>query len=363
MNKRANPIHLLWALSGLLFCVLASGSDLMLFEQVAVLLLPVSVNSEPGLNASASEEGCRKGDPTCVSPGTGKVSIVPHLSQPSQTGGDDKQAGWGSAGEVGDHEEQTFAGGLPGGKMESHDPGLMISVESVLKRLKAQEEMTLIDIRDPKAFERVRIPGSLNIPLYAVRSKQFLISKVLVLLNEGFNHGQLEQGCRRLREYGFLAWILEGGLKGWSEAGGPLDGDTMVRNDLNKVTPQDLFEERNFDNWIAVDAGKSKNPKNPPPFFKVISLDSIDSEEKISLSLSGFPGRQKLKHALRFVIFNEDGKGYESLRKAFEKAKSSDVFYLEGGLEGYRAFLWQQATPLQRDDYPTKTIEKCKNCP
>ena len=94
------------------------------------------------------------------------------------------------------------------------NPGLFISVESVLQQLKEKQHIVLVDVRDANDFEKFRIPGSLNIPFFALKTKTFLKKKSLVMINEGFSYSRLEQGCLRLRNAGFASVsILDGGLR------------------------------------------------------------------------------------------------------------------------------------------------------
>ena len=58
--------------------------------------------------------------------------------------------------------------------------------------------------------------------MYAVKTKEFLKDKPLILISEGYPDSDLEQGCRDLRAVGFKrAFILNGGLNDWKEKNGP----------------------------------------------------------------------------------------------------------------------------------------------
>lgn len=121
-------------------------------------------------------------------------------------------------------------------KEKRYDPALGISVESLMARQKASVGVTLVDVRDQRAFQQCRIPGSINVPLYALKTKKFLVSTFVVLTNEGFPCTRLAEQCRQLRASGYMVWILEGGLNAWSEAGAPLEGEQPAQNDLNRLS-------------------------------------------------------------------------------------------------------------------------------
>ena len=105
-------------------------------------------------------------------------------------------------------------------KIKKHDPSLAISVEEVFYKLKRNQKLTLVDVRSKKDFERLHIPSSINIPLFAVKTKTYLKSARLVLVNEGFRYAELANECRRLTERGLKMSILDGGLPAWKHSGG-----------------------------------------------------------------------------------------------------------------------------------------------
>jgi len=70
------------------------------------------------------------------------------------------------------------------------------------------------------------------------------------------------------------------------------------------------------------------------------------------------------------LIFNKTGDKYEKIAEAVHKAGIANVFYLKGGLDGYREFLKnKEAKPVTRTSITsvgttdTKTINKpCGSC-
>ena len=92
------------------------------------------------------------------------------------------------------------------GTGKRRNPAFAISAESVLQKLRENQDIILIDVRKRVEFEKFRIPGSINIPLFAIKTKAFLKSKSLVIVNEGYNYSELEQECEHLREAGFSRW-------------------------------------------------------------------------------------------------------------------------------------------------------------
>ncbi len=69
--------------------------------------------------------------------------------------------------------------------------------------MKDDKKCLIVDVRKKKYYERIRIPGSLNIRPYALKSKKALQGFRLILVNNGFNYGKLEKVCNDLRNIGF----------------------------------------------------------------------------------------------------------------------------------------------------------------
>ena len=95
------------------------------------------------------------------------------------------------------------------------NPAFAISAESVLQKLREKQEIILIDVRKKVEFEKFRIPGSINIPVFAIETKAFLKSTPLVIVNEGYNYGELEQECERLMGRASAAGPVVGSLCTW----------------------------------------------------------------------------------------------------------------------------------------------------
>ncbi len=111
-----------------------------------------------------------------------------------------------------------------------------ISVEAVLQKHKAKEDILLVDVRNSQEFKKFHIPGSMNIPLFALKTKGSLKSKPLVLINEGRSYKDLIAEGSTLSRAGFTVSILEGGLWQWQQKKGPIEGGPLGRQE----NPPDL---------------------------------------------------------------------------------------------------------------------------
>ena len=97
-----------------------------------------------------------------------------------------------------------------------------------------------MDIRSPEEFERLRIPGSINVALYAVKTKAYLKAQPFVLVGAGFEWRDLETESKCLHQSGFKPSILCGGLVAWQSQGGLLEGDRLLVA-IYKEIPAHLF--------------------------------------------------------------------------------------------------------------------------
>ena len=249
-------------------------------------------------------------------------------------------------------------------KLRKRDPAFAISVESVLRKLKKKEKIVLVDVRNREEFEKFRIPGSINIPLFAIKTKTFLKHKPLVLINDGYHYSPLEQECKCLSDSGFTAvWVLNGGLNAWRQKGGALNGDIFAQKELNKMSPQVFFEEKNDENWVVIDISRSKNQEALYLIPQAIAIPFIDNAREFVSSIKRVMEKHEKTPFLCFLILNENGEQYEKIEKLVEEAGLRNVFYLKEGLMGYKGFLKRQVLMWQPKEHSRKTLKKCPSCP
>lgn len=245
--------------------------------------------------------------------------------------------------------------------LKKHDPSLAISPDTVQYKLKQKQKITLIDVRNPQDFERMHIPGSLNIPLHAVKSKVFLKSFPVVLINEGFHYSPLVSECRQLKDMGFKAYILDGGLLTWNRKGSRLVGDLFALEDMKTVTPRVFLREKEYKNALVIDISpvQTEISKQLMPFSVHIPVSADPGEwfrklDRIITSHKAFP-------FLSVVVFNETGEGYGSVNNILVGA-GVNAFLLQGGLAGYGRYLEDLMLSWKPLDSRMKTNRKCGIC-
>ncbi len=238
------------------------------------------------------------------------------------------------------------------------DQSHIFSISSVLKKLKQNQNILIIDVRPKTEFEKFRIPGSVNMPLYAVKTTPFLKSKTVILVNNGFHSNTLERECVILKKQGFKAYVLNGGLNLWKQENGPLEGDPFAQKQLNKVTARDLFQEKENKNLIVIDASDIQRPKTGEQLPSVKHLPGLKS---LSPQYLEQPGGAKRQHP-PILILNNDGHDYGKIEKTVRQSGIKNVFYLEGGMEKYSRFLHHLALSRVPKGSRVKTVSKCPRC-
>lgn len=261
-------------------------------------------------------------------------------------------------------------------RLKKSDHSLLISVESVLSKIKHKQKIVFVDVRNSEEFEKVRIPGSINIPLHFIKSKAFLKLKPLVLVNTGYPYSQMEKDCERLRNNGFKAWILMGGIHSWQRKGGQLKGDFLTLNGYNKISPRIFFQEKDYSNQIVLDVSKEHTQASKKlipyathiPFFSYsadldLLLSAITAESKYNPDFGDLRASAVNKEGVKyFLIFNENGDQYEKIEKIMQKKGLENTFYLKGGLNAYKRFLQHLTLSRKSRHSRLKRVDKCRNC-
>lgn len=246
----------------------------------------------------------------------------------------------------------------PAGK--TWDPALATSPAAAIFGLK-ENKILLIDVRPQAEFDQYRIAGSLNIPLHAIKTKAYLKTKPIVLVNEGFVIRPLAETCHSLNKAGFKATILAGGLVAWKHKRGKLIGDPFGQIQMNRITARLLDQEKEDAHLMLIDAS---DPVDHP------SGILLPGTRRVSL-LEAQKGARALKKIIkaagsdpfaRLVIFTTTGKENEHIQRRLARAGIGEAYFLEGGMQAYEKHL-QQIQMARRPAAERKfTTGGCKSC-
>ncbi|MDF1589870.1 MAG: rhodanese-like domain-containing protein [Desulfobacterales bacterium] len=230
-----------------------------------------------------------------------------------------------------------------------------VSTRSVLEQLKQQQQIFLVDIRRPEEFSAVRIPDSINVPLYFIKTKAFLKNNPVVLVDGGYPDGQTEAACRELNKSGFRVSILSGGLLAWQRSGGQLNGDLFFPDRYKHISALEFYQEKDRKDQVVIDVSERQNSqaKRLLPETRYLPFPRQLTAGALRAAAAG----KKL-----ILIFNDTGAGYEEIEKIVAQTNLENVFFLEGGLAGYRTYLSNQDLALQARDSRVKKTVDCAPC-
>ena len=234
-----------------------------------------------------------------------------------------------------------------------------------LLTLSTNSRGVVVDVRDGEEFRRVRIPGSLNIPIHALKTKGFLKPRDVVLVNAGFERSVLLEACRDLRRAGFSSVrLLEGGLAHWAALGGPILGDRTALASVRLVSPRSLHQEKDREALLLFDVAPSPKESDTVLCGAVaIPLGGGSQAFPRALAEAASAREGRLVTA---VLVDGDGSGYSTLPGNLFQAlavagRPVSAFWLEGGRAGYQRFLREQAA--MRDRREEKVPDGCAACP
>lgn len=231
---------------------------------------------------------------------------------------------------------------------------LAVTATELIRKTKQNRGITLVDIRSPEEFERLRIPGAINVALYAVKTKAYLKAQPFVLVGAGFEWRDLETESKCLHQSGFKPSILCGGLVAWQGQGGLLEGDRLLIA-IYKEVPAHLFlHEKDYRNIKVFDISPKPLPEAEKLIPGTIYVKSIESLVKLS--------RQHGPTCRTLVLLNDHGNQKEKFDAALKKAGMSNAFYLKGGISGYRHFLENTTLSWKSRAERTVTLGGCGTC-
>jgi rhodanese-related sulfurtransferase len=205
-----------------------------------------------------------------------------------------------------------------------------------LKAWRASGDLLVADLRPSREFEGIRIPGSVNFPVRELKTKLYLRERRLLLVDRGYRGPELEAACRNMRDSGFhTVRVLAGGLEAWRRHIGPLAGEGLAEAALYRVGPEILEGGLRHGEWVVIDVTDAGSATE---LFRPVT--------HVPFNGGGGHFVSRLRQAIttdgdartRFVVLvDRDGKRYEAIKQAIGRGWPEFLYFLDGGLEAYRA--------------------------
>jgi rhodanese-related sulfurtransferase len=216
----------------------------------------------------------------------------------------------------------------------------------------------LVDVRPAVAYAGYRIPGSVNIPLYALKTKRYLRARSIVLVADGNSQRQLLTVCGQLKDQQFRhVQVLAGGMPSWVLHGGDVIGQAPVSTELVAIAPRQFFKQQASQHWIlALDPTASDQDKGLFAGHSIILLGK--SPESSVARIRALAAKREGKAPLRVLVVQASiDNAY--LSRIAHGLGDVQVRYLSGGVEAYRAYLEARSAILSPIQQPLSTRKRC----
>lgn len=252
-------------------------------------------------------------------------------------------------------------GGGRGAIASSHlkSSGGCLTLLSEVDKRPVLDEIKFVDVRLPEEYARYHIAGSINIPLYMVRTKEFLKTIPVMLVNDGRCTIELENTCRELKQSGFKnVSVLDGGLFAWHASQKPLEGDLIELSRLSHMSAEELFEVRASASWTVIEIsapGKNNDIRSWLP----ANIITVPPSLMATVSSTVQQLRKKNPQGKILLIADSDD-AYQRVDAQIKKSGvAPGILHLDGGIKGYRAHIKNQLALWRQQNEPRR-YEACR---
>lgn len=198
----------------------------------------------------------------------------------------------------------------------------LIGINEAKELINKTKQTVFIDIRPQSQFNEAHIPDSLNIAVHFIKSKTFLKTMHLILVNQGFARASLIEGVSVLRERGFNAHILDGGLTSWKQHGEKLVGEQRSGQEPYIVPAETVAYEPTNQLQPFYVAAKNDSALTMP--FPASIDNSVLMAEDVDSLISAI--QENKKSSDRILVFNTDG-NYEGIIEKLPHGLPTAVFF------------------------------------
>ncbi len=225
----------------------------------------------------------------------------------------------------------------------------LITPKRLKNLLSKRSKIIFVDIRPRSEFERVRIPGSLHMEIYTIKTKNFLKENDIIVVANGYRLAMLLGECSRLKNLGFKSIrVLYGGIQSWINSGGKVEGiDSYAPTKCIFYDPLVLFEERELNDWIVLDLfRKKKKIHSLFPNWKVISLRYTKNPKRLKKRIGDkiLRIRQPKGDFRRYLLFYDKS----DVKKITSGICMKYPFFIyKGSVSDYESFLEKERRILK----------------
>ncbi len=253
-----------------------------------------------------------------------------------------------------------------------HD-GLLLAPTDLVSKGGA---VTFVDVRSAKDFAWAFIPGSLNLPLAAIKTRPELQADKFVIVDDGIADAPLLEAAQSLRKQGFShAAVLEGGIRAWKLAGGRLESRGSATFQAALVSAWRLPQVAQESDWdfVRIDAPAGIDTQETPIKRWSASWNYHGNKAELVAQAARFlaPAERKL------LIVAPSDEIYRAVEDSLPPNLARSVFYLHDGFQALQQFSRAQVAlqgPLLKvNNYHTQAVASgrvaggrlggCATCP
>lgn len=223
-----------------------------------------------------------------------------------------------------------------------------------------ERQYLLIDVRSEAEFKKISIPGSLNIPAYALKAKAFLKDKKLILIDDGRQSSALNTVCQALLDEGIQVEVVSGGLNGWSNISNEFIDDKNAITHLNEISPAAFYPMLFQPDSLLIALSDTSAFSQLSPILKQ-KAHTIQPEQDLSSLTQQI--KQRVAHSpvvRRIFIVNYDGRIKPSIKSHLKNQFRQPIFYLTGGMIAFEQYQNTRAAMLKRLKYPPQPLYRCR---
>lgn len=251
--------------------------------------------------------------------------------------------------------------------LSSVDERMLKSCEMDSKEVQRRllsKSVVLVDTRSANEFESYRIPGSLNLSPFEIKSKSFLKPKHLVIVGNRANLLEMGLLCHELKQHGFKKVnFIKGGLGSWDKKLIGRDAYSIDGWMFGKITPREFVSLKSKMEWLILDVSNNDPSKNGSKFIydglKVIPFEiaNMDSLGKVKNHMASFLN----KNLYGFLIISNHGDRYSEVGKYLRKNKVNNVYFLDGGMTAYAKYFAVRKVFLARLQRGPVKLSSCSS--
>jgi rhodanese-related sulfurtransferase len=229
----------------------------------------------------------------------------------------------------------------------------------IVSREEAQAKgSVLIDTRAAEKFAQSHASGAINIPAFAIKARQDLKSRRIVLIDDGVDPSDLFGTVVELRKQGFgTTFVVRGGLPGWIRGGGTVEGANTSILGPARISAAEFYRSNRETKWQIIQVERKL-----PASLGLSAAGQLDRPEDLPAVFSAL-GATWGKSTPPHILIVAPGDSLHPLLEArLGPANAIPVYFLQGGTEALVRFHIQQVDAASNTGALARTMSR-RNTP